>query len=1063
MTKFGSIQPISIAKLSLVYILVIWITCNFEQVVNDRVQSISGINLDQPHMPFSSLCGKVAVKELIVISKSVKIVEVNFEARYIHGNIQKLKGIINLHLNIRSLRNKIVEVKRLIKEHNPHIFGISEAELDKNRVCEKSLKIPGYDVLFPRSWSKSGYARVVVYVKKSFNYQQIHELEDDRVQSIWLKGGYKNSKNIFFCHAYREHLSEETSAVQHDYLNTFLGQWDSAVHFANSAELNETHICGDLNIDVYQGRWLQSDYPLVSLSRLIKSGCHLNNFHQLVKDITRVKFNSIANTSETSCIDHIYTNARFRCSEPSIISFGDSDHDLLKYVRYSKIPPIPARIICKRNYKNFDKNAFLDDVSRVDWYDVYCCQDVNDAVETFTKKFKYVLNCHAPWIRVQQRKQFTPWLTEETKRLMCERDKWKRVASSTAVGPTQVDAWNKYKRYRNRVNNRKKNEEQLYKTEKLASVADCPNTLWKSAKTFMGWKGVSGPSRIRINNVLVSSASKLAQGFNNFFIDKIASIRSSMARAEFPIEKLKEIMYNKNCKMQLNHVSLAKVEKILKSLSSSKSTGIDELDNFSVKLASEFIAQPVHHIICLSVIQNEFPAKWKLSKVLPLYKKGDDCELKNYRPVSILSPLSKVLEKIVFEQMYSYFTRNNLFHKNLHGYRKSRSTQTALLQMYDRWARAAHEGKLSGVVLLDLSSAFDLVDPELLLKKLKIYGFDRYILAWVESYLKNRSQAVWIDNTLSEFRECPIGVPQGSNLGPLLFLIFYNDLPYTLNCHIDSYADDSTMTVSSNNAEEIGVQLSLNCDIVKDWMLGNRLKVNAEKTHLLTVGTSTRLRCQDSQVKVKMDGVEIKESDSQAEILLGVTIQSNLKWHNHINSLLNKLQVRLNALEKLRYILPFSHRKTIVEGIFISVLSYCLPVFCGSDQADLDSLQVMQNKAARIITNSGIRTNRNTIFNELGWMTVRQLAWYHTALSTYRIRKNREPEYLSHIMNYDNRRGKIIVPNSRLSLAKNSFCFRGADQWNKLPETIRQSQTVKKFKVLLKNWVFSHVPKFSND
>ena len=115
--------------------------------------------------------------------------------------------------------------------------------------------------------------------------------------------------------------------------------------------------------------------------------------------------------------------------------------------------------------------------------------------------------------------------------------------------------------------------------------------------------------------------------------------------------------------------------------------------------------------------------------------------------------------------------------------------------MYDRWARAAHEGKLSGVVLLDLSSAFDLVDPELLLKKLKIYGFDRYILAWVESYLKNRSQAVWIDNTLSEFRECPIGVPQGSNLGPLLFLIFYNDLPYSLNCHIDSYADDSTMTV----------------------------------------------------------------------------------------------------------------------------------------------------------------------------------------------------------------------------------------------------------------------------
>ena len=122
----------------------------------------------------------------------------------------------------------------------------------------------------------------------------------------------------------------------------------------------------------------------------------------------------------------------------------------------------------------------------------------------------------------------------------------------------------------------------------------------------------------------------------------------------------------------------------------------------------------------LNLNQNKFPEAWKLSKVLPLFKKGDALDLKNYRPVSILSPLSKVLEKVVYEQMYSYFSRNHLFHPNLHGYRSNRSTQTALLQMYDRWVRAAHDSKLSGVVLLDLSAAFDLVDPTLLLKKLEI-------------------------------------------------------------------------------------------------------------------------------------------------------------------------------------------------------------------------------------------------------------------------------------------------------------------------------------------------------
>ena len=418
------------------------------------------------------------------------------------------------------------------------------------------------------------------------------------------------------------------------------------------------------------------------------------------------------------------------------------------------------------------------------------------------------------------------------------------------------------------------------------------------------------------------------------------------------------------------------------------------------------------------------------------------------------------MEKVVYEQVYNYFSSNQLFHPNLHGYRKGLSTQTALLQMYDRWVRSASDGQLSGVVLLDLSAAFDLVDPILLLQKLKVYGFDENTLHWVESYLTDRNQAVWIDHALSDFLPCKVGVPQGSNLGPLLFLIFFNDLPSSLNCDADAYADDTTLTVTGKTVEEIGEKMTENCDLVSTWMMGNKLKLNAEKTHLMTVGTRARLQLQESQVIVQMDGHQLEESLDQFETLLGCQIEPSLKWHIQIDNLLKKLKKRLTGLQNLRNIIPFHLRKQITEGIFTSVLAYCLPVFGGCDKAEMEALQVMQNKAARLVTHSQLRDSRQAIFSQVGWMTVHQLVFYFSALSTFRIRQNKEPQYLSNIMSRDNRAGRIIVPNTDLTLAKNSFCFRASTQWNTLPEHIRTYQKIGQFKSQLKRWILENVPQF---
>ena len=650
-------------------------------------------------------------------TQRIKLKEGNFWARYINGNRIERKGIKNSHLNIRSLRYKVIEVKNIIKEQNVHVIGLSECELKKGPNFDlKELKIPGYNLLLPKSWDSAGFARVAVYVKKTFHYTQVYELQDDLVQTIWLKGGFKNSKQIYFCQGYREHKSAIGYTIndQKIYLDRFLAQWEAATVHGNPVEPNEVHICCDMNIDMHNERWLESNNPLVSLSKMIQSACTVSNFFQLVSGITRTQYNSVSNMVDMSCIDHVYCNFKHRCSQVSIITNGTSDHDQISYTRYSKDPPSPARIIRKRSYKNFKLAEFMEDLNKVDWTEVYLCEDVDMAAEVFGRKFRFLVNQHAPWVRIQARKNFLPWLSSQTKEMMKLRDEWKtkakelgRSRGDNIATDDEIEAWKKYKYYRNRINDRKKDEEKLFKSEKITENLHSAEQTWKTAKLFMNWKSQGSPSQLEINGKLETKFHNIAKNVNEFFTTKVNTVRESIEDIPPNFSTCQDIMSEKACTLSLSHVTLGKVTKLLKSLKPSKSTSIDELDNFIVKISADVISSPLHHIITLSILQSKFPSCWKYGKIIPLHKK--DCPLlaKNYRPVTILSFLSKVLERLIFEQLYNYFTDNHIFHPNLHGYRKNRSTQTALVQMYDRWVKAAAARQVSGVVLLDLSAAFD--------------------------------------------------------------------------------------------------------------------------------------------------------------------------------------------------------------------------------------------------------------------------------------------------------------------------------------------------------------------
>jgi hypothetical protein len=246
-------------------------------------------------------------------------------------------------------------------------------------------------------------------------------------------------------------------------------------------------------------------------------------------------------------------------------------------------------------------------------------------------------------------------------------------------------------------------------------------------------------------------------------------------------------------------------------------------------------------------------------------------------------------------------------------------------------------------------------------------------------------------------------------------------------------------------------------------MAQNELCLNADKTHLMVGGTSQRLLLFDpaQNISIKMENIQLEESAEKCEKLLGVLLQPNLKWSKHIQDLQQRLKDRLTGLVKIRYIVGFNFRKSVAQAIFQSVLTYCIAAWGGAEKSDLQDLQVMQNKAAQVVLNYPSRSHRETMYNKLAWLTVNQSVVFHSVLAVFQIRNSGEPEYLANFLKNDNYRSNIIVPNTSLSLAKKSFCFRGAEMWNLVPAQIRSIEKVTSFKKELKKWVLNSVEKFS--
>ena len=490
----------------------------------------------------------------------------------------------------------------------------------------------------------------------------------------------------------------------------------------------ECFLLGDLNSD-----FSKTQSPLY---QALKHFLYICNWVQVIKEPTRIT------PTCSSILDVIIVSDEEKISQSGVIPIGISDHFLTYCTRHSpKTKFNKHNTIRSRSMKNYSTEIFNEKLSEINWFKVINCDDVDVAWSNFKDLFMSVVDKIAPLKEKRLKQRSEPWITSELLEYIRARDQ----ALETFRKNKTDENYKYFCNLRNRVQYNIKKVKRDYFYNKISDCKNSSTDIWKAVKSLGFTKLKSSAKCIGLlsEDKLTFDKKTVANIFNTFFTTVAAS---------------------------------------LVGLNVSKATGLDGLSARFLKDGANQISSAIAHIINLSLYSGRIPDDMKTARVVPLYKKNSKSEPGNYRPVSILTVMSKILEKTVHKQLENYLRSEKLLYDYQSGFRNSYSTDSCLTQLTDQIRFDMDKGNYTGMVMIDLQKAFDTVDHEILLNKLKAIGLDDLSTSWFSSYLKNRFQKTEVDGIFSDPMVVPCGVPQGSILGPLLFLIYVNDMEAAVSC-----------------------------------------------------------------------------------------------------------------------------------------------------------------------------------------------------------------------------------------------------------------------------------------
>ena len=705
----------------------------------------------------------------------------------------------------------------------------------------------------------------------------------------------------------------------------------------------------------------------------------------------------------------------------------------------------------KRDTSQQALDNLTEDLRNIDWGFIYHCNDVNNVYNDFIHVLSTSFNKHCKLKRASKKNKTirSPWLTPGIFNSIKSKNKLYKEYIHNPTDNNKI----KFTVYRNKLTSIIRFAKKNYYKNLFESNKNNLAKTWQTINNVIGCaKPRSNNIKIKHNNNILTNDHEIANAFNDFFTSVGPNLASKIPSCSnsfhdyFPFSNISSFF--------LTPANIADVINIIQNLPKKSAPGVDTIPTSILQQNCFILAAPLTYIINLSFENGIFPDHLKLARVTPIFKSGDSQSVSNYRPISVLSTISKVFERIMYNKLELYLSKYDILSKEQFGFRKNYSTYMACLDLINFITTGFDNKEATLGVFIDLSKAFDTVDHGILLDKLRYCGVRGIAHKWFESYLTNRKQLVNVNHSSSTFNDITCGVPQGSILGPLLFLLFINDLPNCSNVlKFVLFADDTSILFKNSDPRSCIPLLNDELQNVSIWFKANKLSLNIKKTNFMIFQSKPS---NFADLDIIIDGSIIKQVDTVK--FLGLFVDSRLSWKPHIDHLSTKIAKTIGILHKIKYFVPLTILQTLYFSLIFSSLSYCNLIWGNTFPTYLNRLFILQKRAIRLITSSDYSINVKSLFKNLNTPTLFDIYKHQLGSFMFKVHRNILPinfcklfELNSNIHGHFTRHcSDYHLPSIKSEINRKSVIFTGTKFWNNLDQSLKNSSSVTSFNKKLK-------------